>query len=147
MTHFSQIVSGFFHTIGQCCSRSSPETKSSFQQWRQGHSIQIGAGIPLPVPLPSAERVLDSHRIENLEIQVKALQDEVHRISELCLENSSNLQKTATAGKTVADDTAILAKAVKDLGVMVNKLAHTVKHLSHAHSPEIAPQAGAHRAL
>jgi hypothetical protein len=84
------------------------------------------------------ERVLDSDRIQNLEIQVRALQDEVMRIAELSLKNSSGLQRTASYSKTVADDTVILATAVKDLTAMVNKIAHSVKHLSRGDKQEVA---------
>lgn len=76
------------------------------------------------------ERVLASDRIHNLEIQVRSLQDEVARIEEMSLKNSSDLQKTASYSKTVADDTVILATAVKSLTAVVNDLAHSVKQLS-----------------
>jgi hypothetical protein len=110
--------------IKHCSCYNTLQSKSpSLEQ----QTIQVGAGV---LPPPSAERVLDSHRLQTLEIQVKVLQDEVARISELSLKTSSAVQKTASAQKTVADDTVLLSKAVNDLAEIVNKLAHTVKKLS-----------------
>lgn len=110
-----------------CCGQET----TPYLEEEQGQTIRVGAGVE--PPSPSAGRVFKSDRITNLEIQVKALEDEVKRVAELALKNSSGLQKTATASKTVAHDTAVLAAAVRDLNEMVNKLAHSVKHLSHEH--------------
>jgi hypothetical protein len=117
--------------IKHCSCYNTPQSKSSSLEQQ---TIQVGAGV---LPPPSAERVLDSHRLQTLEIQVKALQDEVARISELSLKTSSTVQKTASAQKTVADDTVILSKAVKDLAEIVNKLAHTVKKLSRGRTSQV----------
>ena len=136
-------IAGFMSSLRNCFPFSlccGQETTPNLEE-EQGQTIRVGAGVE--PRSPSAGRVFKSDRITNLEIQVKALEDEVKRVAELALKNSSGLQKTATASKTVAHDTAVLAAAVRDLNEMVNKLAHSVKHLSHEHLPQEHHQRGA----